>query len=239
MSAIHFIRHAQAGPRHRYDVLSDLGERQAGLLADHLARQRTTFAAFYAGALRRQRQTAGVVHERLVEAGHQALEIVTDERWNEFKLGDVYLGLAGQMCAADAAFARDYEEMKAALTADGYATKGAVARCDRAVVRAWIENRFPDYGGESWAAFRARVLSCANDLAAHGAGENVAVFTSATPIAVFVGAALGLSDGKVLELAGVVFNSSVTTLRLRGGEMSLFTFNATPHLTEPRLRTFR
>jgi broad specificity phosphatase PhoE len=151
----------------------------------------------------------------------------------------VYLGIAGRMCAADEQFARDYEEMKAALSADGYAVKGAVARCDRAVMRAWAENRFPDYAGESWAEFRRRVLSGLFDLSSHQPGESVAVFTSATPIALCVGAALGLSDAKILELAGVIFNSSLTTIRLRGAEMSLFTFNATPHLAAPDLRTFR
>lgn len=239
MSALYFIRHAQAGPRHQYDALSDLGQRQAALLAAHFAQQGVRFAALYTGTLRRQQQTAGIVRKQLAESHGQELEAIADARWNEFKLAHVYQGIAARMCAADEGFARDYEEMKAALRADGYATRGAVARCDRAVMQAWIENRFPDYEGESWAAFRERVLSGVSELAAHAPGESVAVFTSATPIAVCVGAALGLSDAKILELTGVVFNSSVTTLRLRESGLSLFTFNATPHLTTPELRTFR
>jgi broad specificity phosphatase PhoE len=239
MSAVYFIRHAQAGPRHRYDTLSPLGERQADSLAEYLAVQGVAFTGLYAGTLRRQQQTAGVVRERQRERGVGNSEIIADGRWNEFKLGDVYLGIAERMCEDDEQFARDYEEMKAALSADGYAVKGAVARCDRAVMRAWAENRFPDYAGESWAEFRRRVLSGLFDLSSHQPGESVAVFTSATPIAVCVGAALGLSDAKILELAGVIFNSSLTTIRLRGAEMSLFTFNATPHLAAPDSRTFR
>jgi broad specificity phosphatase PhoE len=239
MSAAYFIRHAQAGPRHQYDALSLLGERQADLLGEHFALQRVAFTKLLAGTLRRQQQTASAVRDRLRERGVGGIEIVADERWNEFKLGDVYLGIAGQMCAADEQFARDYEEMKAALSADGYATRGAVERCDRAVMRAWAEGRFPDYAGESWAEFRRRVLSGLSDLSSHQPGQTVAVFTSATPIAVCVGAALGLSDEKILELTGMIFNSSLTTVRLRGDGLSLFTFNATPHLAAPDLKTFR
>lgn len=239
MSALYFIRHAQAGPRHRYDTLSALGARQAQLLAEHFAGQGLCFARIYSGTLERQIQTAGIVHERLNSAGLHSGGHVADERWNEFKLGDVYRGIAAQMCAADEAFARDYAEMRAALRADGYAVRGAVARCDRAVMKAWMENRYPDCGVESWTTFRERVLACLPLLSTHAAGENVAVFTSATPIAVLVGAALELSDEKVLELTGVIYNASVTTLRLRDGGLSLFTFNATPHLDDPALRTFR
>src|SRR5262249_27850537 len=111
-------------------------------------------------------------------------------------------------------------------------------RCDMEVVRAWIEERYP-FDGESWRAFHERVAQCLEPLAAHGSGEAVAVFTSATPIAVWVGMALGVADGKRMALAGVLYNSSITTLRLRAGELTLFSFNSVPHLPDPRLRTFR
>jgi hypothetical protein len=51
--------------------------------------------------------------------------------------------------------------------------------------------------------------------------------------------ALGLSDGLFMRLAGVLYNSAVTTMRLRDDELMLFTFNGVPHLNEPHLRTFR
>jgi hypothetical protein len=42
-----------------------------------------------------------------------------------------------------------------------------------------------------------------------------------------------------MRLAGAMYNSAVTTLRLRGDDLMLFTFNGVPHLTDPPLRTFR
>ena len=37
MSALYLFRHAQAGPRHAYDTLSELGQAQARSLGEHLA----------------------------------------------------------------------------------------------------------------------------------------------------------------------------------------------------------
>jgi len=65
------------------------------------------------------------------------------------------------------------------------------------------------------------------------------VSTSATPTGVLTGLALGLSETRVRELAGVLYNSSYTTLRLRDGRLQMFQFNAVPHLATPELRTFR
>jgi broad specificity phosphatase PhoE len=226
------IRHAQAGPRHNYDALSELGHRQAALLGRYLAGEEVQLTAIYTGGLRRQQQTAAIVGECFKGAGRHAPEIQIDERWNEFSLAAVYRGISGRLTAEREEFARDYEEMKAALRVDPHTTRGATGRCDRAVMQAWMENRYPEYEGEAWPAFQGRVQACLADLASHTAGHAVAVFTSATPIAIWMGLALGLSDEKVLNLTGTIYNSSLTTMRLRRGELTPFTFNCTPHLAE-------
>ena len=41
-----------------------------------------------------------------------------------------------------------------------------------------------------------------------------------------------------MRLAGVMYNSAVSTMRLKGGDKALYTFNQTAHLS-PDLRTFR
>lgn len=239
LSALYLIRHAQAGPRHNYDALSELGQRQAQLLGDYLARQRVRITAAYAGGMRRQQQTAQAVSECFRQAGQPMPEVTTDERWNEFSLAALYRAISARMIVEREDFARDYEEMKAALEADPHTTRGAAGRCDRAVIQAWMENRCAEYDGESWVAFRERVRACLPDLVGYSSGENVVIFTSATPIAIWVGLALGLSEEKTLSLTASLYNSSITTLRLRGRELTLFTFNCTPHLPDDALRTFR
>jgi hypothetical protein len=53
-----------------------------------------------------------------------------------------------------------------------------------------------------------------------------------------VGAALELSEEKLLSILGVIYNTSVNVIGARAGEMRLFGFNSLPHLNNA-LRTFR
>jgi len=69
--------------------------------------------------------------------------------------------------------------------------------------------------------------------------ENILVFTSATPVAIWTGLSLEIFDERVMRLAGALNNTSYTILRLREAQLRLFTFNAVPHLTAPGLRTHR
>jgi broad specificity phosphatase PhoE len=101
-----------------------------------------------------------------------------------------------------------------------------------------MENRYPDYQGESWPAFRTRIQTRIGELAAGENGKSVAVFTSATPIAIITGAALGLTDEKLLRILGVLYNSGVTVIRSMGNDLRLFTFNSAAHLPAD-LHTFR
>jgi broad specificity phosphatase PhoE len=139
----------------------------------------------------------------------------------------------------DADFARDIAEMQQAIVRDPHTTGGAVGRCDRAVIRAWMDNRYPDYDGELWSTFRARINECSTDICSnHHTEKAIAIFTSATPIAIIAGATLGLTDEKLLSILGVIYNTSLSVMRVRNGDLRLFTFNATPHLTGSQ-RTFR
>jgi broad specificity phosphatase PhoE len=109
--------------------------------------------------------------------------------------------------------------------------------CDTKVVEAWAAGRYA-YAGETWNQFRERVVGCS--LKMHDArGENILVVTSATPIGICTGLSLDIADGRVMRLAGAVYNASYTVLRLRAGELRLFTFNAVPHLGAPGMRTHR
>src|SRR5262249_49312997 len=150
----------------------------------------------------------------------------------------VYRGLAARLCAEDTTFATDYATMQDILRTEPHATGAAVGRCDRAVVQAWMESRYADYEGESWLTFRQRI-ECGLPTLLNYAQSNVAVFTSATPIAIWTGLALGLTDEKILGLMGVLYNSGITVFKLREGELRLLSFNAAPHLADPALRTFR
>lgn len=237
MSFVYLIRHGQAGTRHHYDTLSPLGREQSRLLGEYLLSQGLRFETALSGGLCRQQETAHEVMGTYSRAGAPFPELVIDDGWREFDLDQVYRGIAPQLCAADVEFEREYDALLDQLRASREEAEAAVHRrwspCDVKVVEAWIRERF-QYDGESWAAFRLRV--CRAPL---GDG-NVIVFTSATPAAVWAGIGLEIADERVLRIAGVLYNTSITVLRLKAGaQVRLFSFNGVPHLTRAEMRTHR
>ncbi|HEV1286606.1 MAG TPA: histidine phosphatase family protein [Bryobacteraceae bacterium] len=230
MSVLYLVRHGQAGTREHYDSLSDVGRTQARLLGEYFRAQEIHFAAAYSGALARQRATAAEV---LPDT-----EITVDPGWDEFDLTNVYRELAPLLIQDDEQFRIDYEEMQQAIARQEAAVHRKWNDCDKKCVRAWVEGRYP-YSGESWVQFVERIHGALARVV-HAAHEgNVAVFTSATPIGVSAASTLKLVDGRAMWLAAVMFNASFTTLRVYGDQMQLFTMNATPHLNDAHLKTFR
>ena len=228
---LYLIRHGQAGSRDDYDRLSGLGQRQAQLLGEYFRSAGVSFSAAYAGSMRRQRETAGIVLGEMPDAP----EIRTDARWNEFSLEGLWKSLAPRLIEENEQFARDYHT----LHAPNPNIDRVMTPCDVELIRAWTRNHYPCQDVEQWSEFRARVQSTRTDLAAYGPGESVAVFTSATPTAVWCASALEVDDGRIFRIAGVLSNTSFSTLRLRGDELTLFSLNHVPHLREAELRTFR
>lgn len=242
MSTLYLVRHGQAGTRDAYDSLSDLGKRQARLLGDHFVLQGIEFTSAYVGGLLRQQQTAEQIGAGYAHAGGAGFPIVNiDPGWDEFDLGRVYREIAPLLASDDAEFRREYEEMREQVRATAGAHGASIHRkwlpCDTKVVEAWAAGRYA-YSGETWLQFRERIAACSSKM--HDArGENILVVTSATPLAICTGLSLDIADGRVMRLAGAVYNASYTVLRLRAGELRLFTFNAVPHLGAPGMRTHR
>jgi broad specificity phosphatase PhoE len=242
LSNVYLIRHGQAGTRDAYDSLSDLGRRQARLLGEHLVAQGVEFAAAYAGGLLRQQQTGAEVAAAYAEAGLAFPELNIDAGWDEFDFHHVYREIAPLICAEDEEFRREYEEVAAEASARADDEGADVHRVWRAsdtkVMDAWLAGRYP-YSGESWEQFVARVAACRVEVKDTRPRENVAVFTSAVPTAVWTARALEANGGQIPRLAAVLLNTAYTVLQLRADATLLLTFNAAPHLDSPELRTRR
>jgi broad specificity phosphatase PhoE len=240
LSLVYLVRHGQAGTRDSYDSLSDIGRAQARLLGAHLARERVHFSTAIAGGMTRQGQTAAAVAAAYRDAGLPFPDVETRREWNEFDLDSVYRALAPRLCQDDADFKSGYDEMRAELLAAAGDPSAAIHRrwtpCDVKVVESWILGRYA-YEGESWPAFCGRIRACS--LGVNGTESNAIVFTSATPAAIWAGKGLDLDDERVLRIAGVLYNSSFTVLRVRAGQVRLFSLNNVPHLDDPALRTHR
>jgi broad specificity phosphatase PhoE len=242
MSRVYLVRHGQAGTRKAYDSLSDVGRRQARLLGEYFVSEKIRFRAAYSGALVRQQETALEVSAVYREAGISFPEIAEEPGWNEFDLAHVYQELAPRLCAEDPEFARQYQELVTQARAAAEQPEANVNRrwlpCDVQVVEAWMRGRHT-YDGESWPAFRERVIGCRLQLEPAELDENTVVFTSATPIGIWSALAMDIHDERAMRLAGVLHNASCTVLRLHDDKLRLHSFNAIPHLCDPGLRTYR
>jgi broad specificity phosphatase PhoE len=194
LSTIYLVRHGQAGTRDAYDSLSELGKHQALLVGEHFLSQGIHFSAAYSGDLWRQRETAEQIRTAYSDAGAVFPSLEIDRGWNEFNLEQVSTELAPHLCAEDADFRSDYEEMLAQVRTSNGAHTARVHRkwlpCDTKIVEAWIRGRFP-YSGETWKQFCQRVLSCRSRIDHSQARENILVVTSATPIAIWSGVRWG------------------------------------------------
>jgi broad specificity phosphatase PhoE len=230
LSVLYLVRHGQAGTRENYDSLSDLGRTQARLLGEHFRSQGIHFAAAYSGALARQQATGAEVLPDIA--------ITVDPGWDEFDLSQVYREFAPLLIQDDQQFSIEYDAMQQAIARQEAAVHRKWNDCDKKCVRAWVEGRYP-YSGESWLQFVERIHGALARVVQAAHEGNVAVFTSATPIGVSAARTLQLFDARAMWLAAVMFNASFTTLRVHGDEVRLFTMNATPHLNETHLKTFR
>jgi len=242
LSNIYLVRHGQAGTREAYDSLSDLGQQQARLLGEYFLAQQFEFTVVYSGAMQRQRQTAAAVKSVYDQARVSFPMVTVDDQWNEFDLTDIYRELGPKLSEIDEEFRAEYEEMRREIKQNVGVTDAKVHRqwrsCDTKMVDAWISGAL-SYGGETWKQFQDRVRGCLSKVKSLPPRANVLVSTSATPTGLLIGLALGVTDAHVRQLAGVLYNSSYTSLRLRDDRLQLFQFNAVPHLTTPELRTFR
>jgi broad specificity phosphatase PhoE len=238
LSAVTFFRHGQAGTRNRYDTLSPLGREQARSLGRYLAAHRFRFTAAFSGALERQRETAGEVERAYCEAGLELPEISVDPGWNEFDLDAVYRDVAPVLASADPAFHAEYEEMREQMVDEEHHIHRRWSHCDMMVLRAWVSGSVA-VECETWTAFHERITGALDRLTGFGPDDQVAVFTSATPIGIVCGTVLGIEQRTAMRLTGSLYNSAYTTVHRRDGEWSLFSFNNIPHLTEEAVRSFR
>jgi broad specificity phosphatase PhoE len=110
-------------------------------------------------------------------------------------------------------------------------------KCFETAMQRWLAGSADQ--GEPWIAFRDRIVRALRGIQQGPSHRNVALFTSGGPIGVLVQTALNAPDRSFLEINWRVRNCSITEFVFSGGRFSLDSFNAIPHLTDPKLRTFR
>ncbi len=225
-STLVLVRHGQASfGADDYDVLSELGRRQARAAGAALRGRFEGVGRVFTGTMRRQRDTAAAC----IAAMDLDVPTTEDAAWNEFDHEEVLRVYEPRW--ADAAELR--RDLEAAARPDAF------ERAFRAAVARWTGGAHDAEYRETWPGFLARVDGALARLS-DARGGAVLVFTSGGPIAAACRALLGATQAPdVLAHAFRLANASVTTLDASSGVLALGTFNDHSHLAGEDLVTFR
>ena len=216
MPVVHLVRHGQASfGAEVYDVLSDLGRRQAEATGGELARRGLREPLVVCGTLSRQRDTAEV----LMKAAGLDGEPRVDPRWDEYDPIELL---------------RRYGREPGGPPED---REGFQQLLDHAL-ESWIDD--VDHGG--WESFRTGAVAALEELAAElGPGRDAVVVTSGGVLAALCSTLLSVPAAGTVALHTVVVNAAITTVTAGRSGMNLLTFNDHAHFTGERreLLTYR
>ncbi len=236
MSTLVLVRHGKASSfsPHDYDRLSPPGLLQSQALGRFFGAREARFDHVWVGPRLRHRQTleaaAGIVAAHgVIWPAPSALDDLDEHHGLQ-----LVFALLPRLAAEEPTVA----QVAATLMRGEKPEHDEILLAYRAVTRRWITGELEADGVESWAAFRARAArALATMTEGVGRGASVVAFTSGGAIAAMVGAVLGLDDRRVLDLSWALHNGSLTTIVFSPQGLALESFNATPHLDDPRLVT--
>jgi broad specificity phosphatase PhoE len=230
MGKLILVRHGQASAfTDDYDRLSDLGRRQAELLAESWKERGLEVALVFSGPLKRQKGTAEIVGESFQKSGLLFPEPVILEGLKEID--------ADQVMAHFNEKRSEYPELERLITAYGEndqpGEKAAIFQeyFEQAMLL-WVTGKVNSREIESLAHLKERVIESLERILIDGPGEKetIVVFTSATPVSIITGSLLELDDFKTMEITFCLNNCSVTEFALKTRGPVLNSFNCTGHL---------
>jgi broad specificity phosphatase PhoE len=231
VSTLHLIRHGQASfGAEDYDVLSSRGVEQSLALGRHLARRPVRVDAIYSGPRRRQLDTARHLAAGAAELGAAMPEISIVPELDEYPAIELFRAWLPKLIAENRELAATLGSMAGGAGVAPPRTEDVQAAFEHISYR-WARGEIDSGELETFAVFAERVgAGVRRVMAAEGRGRHVAVVTSGGPISVTVGACLGLDGDRALRLSWIIANASLTELRWRDGDLTLFGFNSIYHL---------
>jgi broad specificity phosphatase PhoE len=238
MSDLVLIRHGQAAAFSAdSDRLTELGERQARVLGEYFAAQKLVFDEVITGSLRRHAQTEAQVAAAYARAGSAWPKPRVVAGWNEYDASSILTTLGQHLLQREPTFKQLVDDFQAA--AAGPERNRYFQRMFEVLMACWVSGEVLADGVEAYESFHARVSAALEEVLGTQGSRRVAVFTSGGPIGVCVQRTLKAPKAVALDVNWRVRNASLTELLFGRGRVSLDTFNATPHLTDPGLVSFR
>jgi len=220
MASIYLIRHGQASfGSDNYDQLSPLGQRQADVTGQYLAKIGLQVDAAVAGSLSRQQETG----ERVLAGLGKPCELQTDVRFNEVDNDEQVKALLPRLVEQNPTLAE--------IVNRGMSSSKDYQKVIDAVFNAWVSPDCPECGITPWPEYRDGVESALKQvMTSVGAGKNTLVFTSGGTIATAVGLIVGVEHSGFYQFYEPVMNCSITRVIYSRNRVSLSNFNDTAHL---------
>jgi broad specificity phosphatase PhoE len=213
MGTLYLVRHGQASfGADNYDVLSELGQRQAQRLGQYLRERDVRFEAAITGTLQRQRQThAGICQ-----------------------------GLGQQLPALELAALNEYDShaLIAAVHPEPLARPDTPElyrqhfRLLRQALQAWIAGQIAPAGMPSYAQWCQGIEAALDHVRQQHQGA-VLMVSSGGPIASAVAHVMQAAPTSWIELNLRIRNASLTQFEFNPKRHSLLTYNTLPHLDGP------
>jgi broad specificity phosphatase PhoE len=225
MPTVLLVRHGQASfGAADYDVLSELGRRQADIVAASLVERGYRPARLYSGTLRRQQETAAAFRA----LGAPELEV--EPRWDEFDTDDVLT---------------HHSESSLRIQGNGdgetLTNRGFQAALEPALAE-WVAHAERSPTSQTWPQFSGAGPAALGDLAADlGPGETAVIVTSGGAIAAVVGALLGAPAEVFAALNRTLVNAGVTKIAIGSSGTNVLSVNDHSHLelVDRELVTYR
>ena len=213
MGTLYLVRHGQASfGTDDYDVLSDLGYRQALRLGEYFKYKGISFDAAFTGTLRRQVKTlAGVCAG--ADLPLQATQVAgLNEYDSEAVIGAIHP-----------------HKLEKATTPEMYRQHFRLLKDG---LKQWMDGVVSPRGMPEYADFVSGITDVLDHIRKTYEG-NVLLVSSGGPIATAVGHVLGCSPETTIELNLRIRNCSVTEFAFTPKRHMLVTYNTLPHLDAP------
>jgi broad specificity phosphatase PhoE len=239
MSQLILVRHAQASfLSDDYDQLSPLGEEQSRLLGEYWVKRKVAFDAVFMGPRQRQFHTGRIACEQFNRAGMAVPELIKLPEFDEYDADGIMQELLPQMLEREAQFRQLHEAFLKSETIED--RRRTFQKLFEAITAKWVRGEVLSPHVESFAVFHARVRRGLERVTKDAPRKSrVAVFSSGGAISVSVQLAAKAHEEMVLEFNWRIRNCALNEIVFSKDRFTLDSFNAIPHLDDPRLHTYR
>ncbi len=239
MSQLILVRHGQAAfLSDDYDRLSPLGEEQSRLLGVFWTKRELRFDAVFTGPRKRQCDTGRIVCDTYAQAGLAMPELIELPEFDEYDADGIMTDLLPQLLERDAHFRQLHDAFEQSSTIEE--KRRNFQKRFEVITLAWVRGEVLSPNVESFRDFHARVQRGLRHIQQTSASASrVAVFSSGGAISVTTQLAARAHQEMVLEFNWRVRNCALNEFIFSKTRLTLDSFNAIPHLDDPKFHTYR